>query len=143
MLFVIQKPTPSAIQRKRQPNEPLNKGAGGRGVGFKPVYLEGEENVFSSFHPDLKDTFGSEIELGLTTSNCAVHSKPFLAKITGKEPTPLNTSSECREQAARMHPCFRNTLWKHGARPVICSSDRCTIQHLALRLYLWSLEETI
>jgi len=59
-------------------------------------------------------TFGSETELGLATGNCAIHSKPFLAKITGKEPTRLNTSSECREQARTCKDA--SMLWKHCAK---------------------------
>lgn len=56
------------------------------------------------FPPRLeKATFNSEIELRLPLVICAIHSKIFLAKITGKQPTLLNTSSECRQQTGTHH----------------------------------------
>lgn len=56
------------------------------------------------FPPSLeKGTFGLEIESGLPLVGCAIHSKIFLAKITGREPTLLKKSSECRQQTRARH----------------------------------------
>lgn len=64
------------------------------------------------FPPRLeKGTFGSEIESRLPLVGCAIHQKIFLAKITGREPTLLNKSSECRQQTRTFHK-VASILWK-------------------------------
>lgn len=71
--------TPPAIQRNLRPNQLLNpkKVRGERGRIYTGL-CEGGTTSTLYFPPrNEKDTFGSEAELGLSTSNWAIPSKPF------------------------------------------------------------------